>query len=92
MTARTDIAPPRDSAAGSGSDHRLVGQLTEAWNHLSAVLVGMPISDPRWKPAVDWLNANRRFQMPISRLPNVPALAASPTQDSNGGTDTQNGN
>ena len=50
---------------------RLVGLLESSWNHLSASLVGMRISDPRWKPAVDWLNANRQFQKPIPRLPNV---------------------
>ncbi len=48
----------------------LVGLLESAWNNLSASLVGMRVSDPRWKPAVDWLNENRQYQKPIPRLPN----------------------
>jgi hypothetical protein len=36
--------------------------ISEAWRNLSSTLVGMPIQDPRWKPATEWLNKNREFQ------------------------------
>jgi hypothetical protein len=46
-------------------------KISEAWNHLSECLVGMPISDPRWKPAAEWLSKNRQYQAPIGRLPTM---------------------
>lgn len=66
------IQPELDKDAPRRAMERLVRQLSDGWNHLSASLVGMPISDPRWKPAVDWLNENRQYQIPIPRLPNDP--------------------
>lgn len=40
----------------------LISELEKVWKHLSDCLIGMEISDPRWKPAVEWLNRNREFQ------------------------------
>ena len=44
--------------------------VSEAWNLISEILVGMPISDPRWKRAAKWLAENRQYQIVIPRLPN----------------------
>lgn len=78
MTAPNDIESTEDSNAVSVDVHRPVRQLSDGWNHLSTALVGMSISDPRWKPAVDWLNGNRQYQKPIPRLPNAPAMPPRP--------------
>lgn len=36
----------------------------KAWNIIDKLLVGMLISDPRWKPAADWLSKNRQDNIP----------------------------
>ncbi len=33
--------------------------IKEAWSIIDGLITGMLISDPKWKPAADWLNKNR---------------------------------
>lgn len=74
MHAATQSPNPSSNVPGVACGD-LVRQLSDGWNHLSAVLVGMPVLDTRWKPAVDWLNQNRCYQKPIPRLPNAKGVA-----------------
>ena len=53
--------------------HGLVGQplVSEAWDMISELLVGMKTTDPRWGKASKWLNENRAYQITKPRLPNA---------------------
>lgn len=44
-------------------------ELSEAWGLVSDCLVGIPITDNRWKRASDWLQKNRAYQTIKGKLP-----------------------
>ena len=56
----------------SDSLNSLVGQslISEAWDLISELLVGMKTADSRWEKASEWLNENRGYQIAKPRLPN----------------------
>jgi len=46
----------------------------DTWNLISALLVGMSTTDPRYIEARDWLNNNRKYQTVIARLPALDTI------------------
>ena len=51
-------------------------ELSEVWNIISGLLVGMKISDPRWKRATEWLNNNRDHQKVKAQPTSLRQLAS----------------
>lgn len=40
--------------------NELLARKDAAWDIINNLVTGMLISDPKWKPAVNWLNKNRK--------------------------------
>jgi hypothetical protein len=70
MTAPNDIAPPSDSAADSGSDHRLVVLLDEA-NRIMAEFDSVHAAHAARCNIECWLKNSREFGGDCVDWPNV---------------------